>query len=160
MTGTHGLDRVGMGSQGETRVRQLVPLNHTPPPKLAGLCMIEGQHGHRGQDCRSQLHINNMNNTYNGWRNHATWAIGLHLMDTVVQWIDDDLGAWTTTDGADIGAAAQLFQDLVDEQIELADMPSAGLLMDLLDTSDVDWCALGRAALASSDRTSLEEVPA
>jgi hypothetical protein len=120
--------------------------------------MIEGQHGHRGQDCRSQLHINNMNNTCNGWRNHATWAIGLHLMDTVVQWIDDDLGAWTTTDGADIGAAAQLFQDLVDEQIELADMPSAGLLMDLLDTSDVDWCALGRAALASSDRTSLEDV--
>ena len=89
--------------------------------------------------------------------NRATWAIGLHLMDTVVAWINDDLGAWTTTDGADIGAAAQLFQDLVDEQIELADMPSAGLLMDLLDTSDVDWCALGRAALASSDRTSLEE---
>ena len=34
MTGTHGLDRVGMGSQGETRVRQLVPLIHTTPRKL------------------------------------------------------------------------------------------------------------------------------
>jgi hypothetical protein len=83
--------------------------------------------------------------TYNGWRNHATWAIGLHLMDTVTTWIIDDLAfAWAANDAND---AAQLFRDLVDEQIELADLPNFGLLMDLLDTSDVDWLALGRHAL-------------
>ena len=147
-----------MGSRAASKVRQLHSLNHISPPKLDRGLYSKGSTATAAKTAFLQLHIDNMDNTYNGWRNHATWAIGLHLMDTVVQWIDDDLGAWTTTDGADIGAAAQLFQDLVDEQIELADMPSAGLLMDLLDTSDVDWCALGRAALASSDRTSLEDV--
>ena len=146
----------GGGSQGETRVRQADCLRCEPPRKLDPWLYSKGSTA-TAVKTAIHLHIDNMDNTYNGWRNRATWAIGLHLMDTVVAWIDDDLGAWTTTDGADIGAAAQLFQDLVDEQIELADMPSAGLLMDLLDTSDVDWCALGRAALASSDRTSLEE---
>jgi hypothetical protein len=81
---------------------------------------------------------------YNGWRNHATWAIGLHLMDHVVETIANDIEAWAANDAND---AAQLFRDLVDEQIELADLPSFGLLMDLLDTSDVDWLALGRHAL-------------
>jgi hypothetical protein len=35
-----------------------------------------------------------MDNTYNGWRNHSTWAIGLHLMDTVVEIIMDDKDNW------------------------------------------------------------------
>jgi hypothetical protein len=86
--------------------------------------------------------------TYNGWRNHATWAIGLHLMDHVVETIADDIEAWADDTGANNDwAAAQLFRDLVDEQIELADLPSFGLLMDLLDNDDVDWFALGRHAL-------------
>jgi len=34
MTGTQGLTRVRRGSQGETKVRQLAPLNHTAPHKL------------------------------------------------------------------------------------------------------------------------------
>ena len=82
--------------------------------------------------------------TYNGWHNHATWAIGLHLMDTVTAWIADDLDNWAATD---VEQAGGLFMDLIDEQIELANLPAFGLLMDLLDTSDVDWRALGSHAL-------------
>lgn len=86
--------------------------------------------------------------TYNGWRNHATWAIGLHLMDTVVATIADDIEEWANdASNNNHWAAAQLFRELVDEQIELADLPSFGLLMDLLDNHDVDWFALGRHAL-------------
>jgi hypothetical protein len=82
--------------------------------------------------------------TYNGWRNHATWVIGLHLMDHVVETIAEDIEAWAANDDDN---AAQLFRDLVDEQIELAGLPSFCLLMNLLDTSDVDWLSLGRHAL-------------
>lgn len=85
--------------------------------------------------------------TYNGWRNHATWAIGLHLMDTVVEWIAEDIDNWA--DG-DTWQAGGLFQELMDEQIELANLPAFGLLMDLLDTSDVDWHALGSHALEAA----------
>ena len=34
MTGTQGVDRVGMGSRAASKVRQLHSLNHTSPPKL------------------------------------------------------------------------------------------------------------------------------
>lgn len=95
-------------------------------------------------------------NTYNGWRNRATWAIGLHLMDTVVAWINDDIEEWGKTDDAD--AAAQLFQDLVDEQLELADLPVGGLILDLVDQFDIDWHALASHALDASDVPAL--VPA
>ena len=84
---------------------------------------------------------------YNGWRNRATWAIGLHLMDYVVETIIEDRDEWITNPSNNDIAAAQLFKELVDEQIELADIPPAGLLMDLLDTSDIDWHALGQHAL-------------
>ena len=101
----------------------------------------------------SQLHINNMNNTYNGWRNHATWAIGLHLMDTVTGWIIDDPESWGKAN--DLEAAAGLFRDLVDEQVEMAGLDSFSLLMDLLDTGDVDWYSLGRSALEAAEVPSL-----
>jgi len=90
-----------------------------------------------------------MDTTYNGWRNHATWAIGLHLMDTVVCWINDDLENWG--DANDLEAATQLFRDLVDEQLELSKIHDYSLLCDLLDTSDVDWYSLGRHALDAAD---------
>ena len=82
--------------------------------------------------------------TYNGWRNHATWAIGLHLMDTVVEWIAEDIDSWAA---GDTWQAGGLFQELVEEQLDLANLPASGLLMDLLDTSDVDWHALGSHSL-------------
>ena len=90
-----------------------------------------------------------MDTTYNGWRNHATWAIGLHLMDTVVSWINDDLESWGAAD--DLEAATQLFRDLVEEQLELSEIHNYSLLCDLLDTSDVDWYSLGRHALDAAD---------
>lgn len=81
---------------------------------------------------------------YNGWRNHATWAIGLHLMDTVTAWITEDRSEWSE---ADTEQAAGLFQDLLAEQLELSELMSYPLLNDLLDTSDIDWQALGQHAL-------------
>jgi hypothetical protein len=97
-----------------------------------------------------------MNTTYNGWRNHATWVIGLHLMDTVTAMIIDDPESWGNAN--DLEAAAGLFRDLVDEQVEMAGLDSFSLLMDLLDTSDVNWHSLGRHALEAAEVPSL--VPA
>lgn len=94
--------------------------------------------------------------TCNGWRNRATWAIGLHLMDTVTGWIIDDPESWGKAN--DLEAAAELFRDLVNEQVETAGLDSFSLLMDLLDTSDVDWYGLGRHALEAADVPAL--VPA
>jgi hypothetical protein len=82
--------------------------------------------------------------TYNGWRNHATWAIGLHLMDTVTAWIMDDAENWAA---ADVEQAAGLFQDLVEEQLDASGLMTYPLLNDLLDTSDIDWHSLGCHAL-------------
>ena len=115
--------------------------------------MLWGQHGQHGQDCNFQLHIDNMDTTYNGWRNRATWAIGLHLMDTVVGWIIDDPESWGKAN--DLEIAAGLFRDLVDEQVEMAGLDSFSLLMDLLDTGDVDWYSLGRHALEAAEVPSL-----
>lgn len=82
---------------------------------------------------------------YNGWRNHATWAIGLHLMDAVTTWIIEDSSEWDRDN--DTEQAAGLFQDLLAEQLELSELMSYPLLNDLLDTSDIDWRALGQHAL-------------
>jgi len=94
--------------------------------------------------------------TYNGWRNHATWAIGLHLMDTVTGWIIDDPESWGKAN--DLEAAAGLFQDLLEEQLEASGLMTFPLLNELLDTSDIDWYSLGRHALEAAEVPSL--VPA
>ena len=86
--------------------------------------------------------------TYNGWRNHATWAIGLHLMDTVTAWIIEDLGTWGNDN--DLERAAGLFQDLLEEQLEASGLMTYPLLNDLLDTSDIDWHSLGCHALEAA----------
>lgn len=83
-------------------------------------------------------------NTYNGWTNRETWAIGLHLMDSVVEWIIDDKDAWSKDDTKD---AAAMFQDLVAEQMEECGLPTFPLLWDLLDLSSVNWQELGQHAL-------------
>ena len=86
--------------------------------------------------------------TYNGWRNHATWAIGLHLMDTVTAWIIEDLDTWGNDN--DLERAAGLFQDLLEEQLEASGLMTYPLLNDLLDTSDIDWHSLGCHALEAA----------
>ena len=108
------------------------------------------QHGHRVLDCNTHAPRQMNTNTagYNGWRNHATWAIGLHLMDYVTETIIEDRAEWENDpDGTNIWAASQMFKEALDEQIEMADLSPGGLLLDLLDTSDIDWHALGQHAL-------------
>ena len=97
-----------------------------------------------------------MDTTYNGWRNHATWAIGLHFMDTVVSWICDDREVWGVAD--DLEKAADLFRDLLSEQIEMSGVATYPVLWDLLDTSDVDWYSLGRHALDAAEVGQLVEA--
>ena len=84
------------------------------------------------------------NTTYNGWTNRETWAIGLHLMDTVTNWIVDDRDAWNEDE---VDQAAEIFQDLVAEQMDEAGLPTFPLLWDLLDLSAVNWQELGQHAL-------------
>ena len=89
-------------------------------------------------------------NTCNGWRNHATWAVGLHLMDTVTDWIVDDLESWG--EPGDLEKAGDLFHELLEEQVEQAGLADFPLLCDLLDT-DVDWQALGQHAMDAAGVT-------
>ena len=88
-----------------------------------------------------------MDNTYNGWRNHSTWVIGLHLMDTVVEIIMDDKDNW---DIEEADQAGQLFQDLLEEQIAMSELDKFPLLMDLFNATDVDWYALGQHAIEAA----------
>lgn len=81
---------------------------------------------------------------YNGWTNRETWAVGLHLMDTVVEWIADDIDAWTADD---VDAAAELFKDLIAEMLEDSGIATYPLLWDLLDLTTVDYKELGEHAL-------------
>ena len=86
-----------------------------------------------------------MDTTYNGWTNRETWAIGLHLMDSVVEWIMEDIEEWAKDDTE---AAGQVFRELVDEMIEEADLADGfSLLLDLIDISTVNWEELGQHAL-------------
>ena len=83
--------------------------------------------------------------TYNGWTNRETWVIGLHLMDILTNHIIDDIDEWAVTDTMEAG---QMFQDHVDEIIEEADLSYLHtLLLDLIDTSQVNWEELGQHAL-------------
>jgi hypothetical protein len=84
------------------------------------------------------------NTTYNGWTNRETWAIGLHLMDTVINWIVEDRDSWNEDE---VDQATEIFQDLVAEQMEEACLPTYPLLWDLLDLSAVNWQELGQHAL-------------
>ena len=65
-------------------------------------------------------------------------------MDTVTEWIIDDKDSW---DDSQAEQAGQLFQDLLEEQLEMTELVLHPLLMDLLDTSDIDWRELGQHAL-------------
>ena len=85
--------------------------------------------------------------TYNGWRNHATWALNLHLGDLVTSWIIDDRDEWSIND---IDNAAQLFRDLLEEQVEESEISNFPLILDMFDDSDIDFYSLGKAALETA----------
>ena len=66
-------------------------------------------------------------------------------MDIVMELIIDDKESW---DDSQAEQAGQLFQDILEEQLEMTELRVLHpLLMDLLDTSDIDWHALGQHAL-------------
>jgi len=85
--------------------------------------------------------------TYNGWTNRETWAVSLHLMDTVVGCIIDDLDRWTADDVDD---AAELFKDFVAEMLEDSGIATYPLLWDLLDLTTVNYKELGEHALQAA----------
>ena len=82
------------------------------------------------------------NTTYNGWTNRETWAIGLHLMDAITEQIIEDIDDWAVADAMEAG---RLFEAFVDDMIDQVNL--YGLLLDLLDISQVNWEELGQHAL-------------
>lgn len=86
---------------------------------------------------------------YLGWRNHATWAVNLHLLDTVTAWIRDDIDEWGTQPD-DIDTAAELFETLLCEMVEECELLKFPLLADLLDDGDIDFYSLGEHALTAA----------
>jgi hypothetical protein len=84
------------------------------------------------------------NTGYNGWTNHSTWAVGLHLMDAVTEWIIDDKESWAN-DADNASDAGDLFRTWIDEMIE--DSNINPLLIDLLDTDSINYQELGQHAL-------------
>lgn len=84
---------------------------------------------------------------YNGWTNRETWAVGLHLMDTVVDRITEDRTEWTVED---VDAAAELFQDLIAEVLDASGIATYPLLWELLDLTTVNYTELGEHALEAA----------
>lgn len=95
--------------------------------------------------------------TYNGWKNRATWAYGVHHDDM----IDDQAAAvvdWAVrwdTEGASVAdirdaAVRQLADNLRDgfeNAVEELDLP--GWLSDLID-DDIDWSTIADHAVDAS----------
>jgi hypothetical protein len=73
--------------------------------------------------------------------------LNLHLGDLVTTWIIDDRDEWSIND---IDNAAQLFRDLLEEQVEESEISNFPLILDMFDDSDIDFYSLGRAALEAA----------
>ena len=85
--------------------------------------------------------------SYNGYTNRETWAVSLHLMDTVVDLITDSIDEWSSTDVDD---AAELFKDLVSEQLEQSEIATFSLLWELLDLTGINYKELGALAIENA----------
>jgi hypothetical protein len=77
-------------------------------------------------------------------------------MDTVVGWICEDREEWGKDD--DLSSCVQLFQDLLEEQLEASGLMTYPLLNDLMDTSDIDWWSLAKHALEAAEVGQLAEA--
>lgn len=84
------------------------------------------------------------NTTYNGWTNHATWAVGLHLMDSVIELIQEDGDVWSADD---VNDAAELFKEIIAEMLDDSGIATFPLLWELLDTNSINYDELGQHAL-------------
>ena len=85
--------------------------------------------------------------TYNGYTNRETWAVSLHLMDTVVDLITESIDEWSSTDVED---AAELFKDLVSEQLEQSEIATFSLLWELSDLTCINYKELGALAIVNA----------
>jgi hypothetical protein len=77
--------------------------------------------------------------TCNGWRNAATWTVGLWFNDTWAEMAEDSRNPYNPIITADF------CRDMVDEYVyDLIgrDSTTAGFIWDMLDLNAVDWDAL------------------
>lgn len=95
-------------------------------------------------------------NTYNGWRNRATWCVKLWMDESVDEWYRE-LAENAASGNDDKDDAIQELADSLEswhteayaEQIDA--LPTEGLIADLLDTdvfSEVDWREIAESVLA------------
>jgi hypothetical protein len=78
-------------------------------------------------------------NTCNGWRNPATWTVGLWFNDTWAEMAEDSRNPYNPIITADF------CRDMVEEYVyDLIgrDSTTAGFIWDMLDLNAVDWDAL------------------
>jgi hypothetical protein len=77
--------------------------------------------------------------TCNGWRNAATWTVGLWFNDTWAEMAEDSRNPYSPIITADF------CRDMVEEYVyDLIgrDSTTAGFIWDMLDLNAVDWDAL------------------
>lgn len=77
-------------------------------------------------------------NTCNGWRNAATWTVGLWFNDIWAEMAEDVLNPYNLI-------TADFCRDMVEEYVyDLIgrDSTTAGFIWDMLDLNAVDWDAL------------------
>ena len=77
--------------------------------------------------------------TCNGWRNAATWTVGLWFNDTWAEMAEDSRNPYNPIITADF------CRDMVEEYVyDLIgrDSTTAGFIWDMLDLNSVDWDAL------------------
>jgi hypothetical protein len=77
--------------------------------------------------------------TCNGWRNAATWTVGLWFNDTWAEMAEDSRNPYNPIITADF------CRDMVEEYVyDLIgrDSTTAGFIWDMLDLNAVDWDAL------------------
>lgn len=77
-------------------------------------------------------------NTCNGWRNAATWTVGLWFNDTWAEMAEDVLNPYNLI-------TADFCREMVEEYVyDLIgrDSTTAGFIWDMLDLNAVDWDAL------------------
>ena len=77
-------------------------------------------------------------NTCNGWRNAATWTVGLWFNDTWAEMAEDVLNPYNLI-------TADFCREMVEEYVyDLIgrDSTTAGFIWDMLDLNSVDWDAL------------------
>ena len=74
-------------------------------------------------------------NTYNGWKNRETWCVGLWWNECPIESVEADTKEEATE------ALAEQLESLFDDIMDQDEIPSNGLLVDLLQgaCAKIDW---------------------